>query len=229
MNQTINLKFASSKGYVDIQANLDDKLRDVKNRMLDILNVKTNLSNIMIRFGFPPKVLQGESSDDKTLRELAISNNEVLKWDYIQEVSKNCSNNIEDKGKVHSDSASNEQTQTNSADPKNDVIDPNKYSVYRQIVPADNSCLFNAINFAINQTMNEPEIMRGLIAVEIQSNPELYNEAVLEKDPADYCDWIMRNDTWGGGIELAILSKCFQVTLGVVDIKHLTIEYFGEV
>jgi len=68
-----------------------------------------------------------------------------------------------------------------------------------------------------------------LISVEIKSNPELYNSAILEKNPFAYCDWIMRDDTWGGGIELSILSKCFQLRIAVVDIKNLAIEYFGEV
>ena len=71
--------------------------------------------------------------------------------------------------------------------------------------------------------------MRELISVEIKSNPELYNSAILEKDPLEYCEWIMRDDTWGGGIELSILSKSFQLRIAVVDIKNVTIEYFGEV
>jgi ubiquitin thioesterase OTU1 len=100
--------------------------------------------------------------------------------------------------------------------------------IKRKIIPADNSCLFNAINYAMNTCINEPLIMRELIAVEIKSNPELYNEAILDKNPLDYCDWIMRNDTWGGGIELSIFSKCFQLRIGVVDINNVTIEYFGE-
>jgi hypothetical protein len=79
------------------------------------------------------------------------------------------------------------------------------------------------------QCMTEPQILRQLIAVEIKSNPELYNAAVLEADPLDYCDWIMRDDTWGGGIELSIVSKCFGVRIDVIDIQSNTVEMIGDV
>jgi ubiquitin thioesterase OTU1 len=104
----------------------------------------------------------------------------------------------------------------------------NTSGLIRKIIPADNSCLFNAINYAMNTCLDNPDIMRELIAVEIKSNPDIYNEAILDKNPFDYCEWIMRNDTWGGGIELSIFSKCFQLRIGVVDINNVTIEYFGE-
>ena len=59
-------------------------------------------------------------------------------------------------------------------------------------------------------------------------HPDEYNEAILDKKPEDYCEWILCGDSWGGGIELSILSKYFQKTIGVVDIKNITIEYFGD-
>jgi len=58
----------------------------------------------------------------------------------------------------------------------------------------------------MNNNINEPSIMKELISIEIKSNAELYNSAILEKILYDYC-WIMRDDTWGGGIELSILLK----------------------
>ena len=60
------------------------------------------------------------------------------------------------------------------------------------------------------------------------SNPNEYNSAVLDKDPEEYCNWILKGDSWGGGIELSILSKFFQIQIGVVDIQNIRIEYFGD-
>ena len=59
------------------------------------------------------------------------------------------------------------------------------------------------------------------------ANPKEYNSGILGKDPDKYCKWIMDKETWGGGIELSILSKFFQIQIGVADIQHITIEYFG--
>ena len=77
--------------------------------------------------------------------------------------------------------------------------------------------------------MNQPETMREIVASTIESNPDVYNSAILDKEPSEYCSWIMEKETWGGGIELAILSEFFQIRIGVADITIVTIEYFGEV
>ena len=164
--------------------------------------VYTYETNLNIRYGFPPKLINNEKSDTLTLPELSIFDKECLRIELI--------------------------------DPKllkakeNEIIDYSKYSIKKKDIPADNSCLFNAVNFAINQNPNSPEMIRSIISSEIMSNPNDYNAAVLERDPEDYCNWILKGDSWGGGIELSILSKFFLVKIGVVDIQHITIEYFGD-
>jgi ubiquitin thioesterase OTU1 len=40
-------------------------------------------------------------------------------------------------------------------------------------------------------------------------HPDEYNEAILDNRPEDYSEWIVYGDSWGGGIELSILSKYF--------------------
>ena len=153
-------------------------------------------------YGFPPKKIDNTLNDTKTLPELSIGNNECLRIDLI------------DKDLIRA---------------KNDeIIDYSKYSVKKKTIPADNSCLFNSINFAINQSITEPEIIRGIISSEILNNPIDYNEAILERPVDDYCDWILRGDSWGGGIEISILSKYFSVIIAVVDIQNITFEYFGD-
>ncbi len=140
--------------------------------------------------------------DTLTLEELGIFDKEYILIELNQEESNN-----------------NEQNQN--------VIDYSKYSIKKKVIPADNSCLFNAINFAINQNAENPEVIRDIITAEIRSNPEDYNAAILGKDPEEYCKWISNKETWGGGIELSILSKFFHVQIGVADIQFITIEYFG--
>ena len=48
------------------------------------------------------------------------------------------------------------------------------------------------------------KVLREIISSEILNNPIDYNEAILERPIEDYCDWILRGDSWGGGIEISI-------------------------
>ena len=47
----------------------------------------------------------------------------------------------------------------------------------------------------------------SMIAETVLSDPVDWNEAVLQKEPAAYAEWIRRQNTWGGAIELSILSQ----------------------
>ena len=183
----------------------DESLTELKHAIklnLSARSVKIKESDIKLIYGFPKKIIQGEELDTLTLEELGIFDKEYILIELNQEESNN-----------------NEQNQN--------VIDYSKYSIKKKVIPADNSCLFNAINFAINQNAENPEVIRDIITAEIRSNPEDYNAAILGKDPEEYCKWISNKETWGGGIELSILSKFFHVQIGVADIQFITIEYFG--
>lgn len=46
--------------------------------------------------------------------------------------------------------------------------------------------------------------MREIIAMEVASDQETYNEAMLGKPNADYCVWIQQPSSWGGAIEVFI-------------------------
>lgn len=168
---------------------------------LSALKIFTYDTNISIRYGFPPKLISDSSNDTKTLPELSIGNNECLRVELIDPKCIRAS--------------------------ENEIIDYSKHRIKKKSIPADNSCLFNAVNYAMNQSITEPEVIRSIISMVILDNPSEYNKAVLEKDPEEYCEWIMKGDSWGGGIEIAILSKYFMLNIGVVDIKNLTIEFFG--
>ena len=189
----------------NIQIPPNESLYNLKSYIVKNLathNIYTYETNISIRYGFPPKLMSDSSNDTKTLPELNITNNECLRVDLIDPELKKFS--------------------------ENEIIDYSKYSIRKKSIPADNSCLFNSINFAINNNLNNPEIIRSIISSEILENQTEYNQAVLEKSPVDYAEWILYNDSWGGGIELSILSKYFNIKIAVVDIKNIIFEYFGE-
>jgi ubiquitin thioesterase OTU1 len=207
MNNDITLKIQFDANYSDFTININSSIADLKSQILSILknkfNFNPNPSSLVIRFGFPPRTIS--SPDSNNLRSLSITNNELLRVE--------CSK---------LDLNKSEQKPTNAEYIK-------KGNIERVVIPADNSCLFNAVNYCLNQSMNEPETMREIIASTIMSNTDFYNAAILDKEPSDYCAWILQKETWGGGIELAILSNFFQIRIGVADITKVTIEYFGEV
>ena len=204
--------------YFNIKISKSAKLSTLKNNIKSNLaskGINLNESNLNILYGFPPKTINNEQMDNLTLEDLSIFDKESLR---IQLIDPKLSN-----------SDSNENRNKNNGINGNNfnVIDYSRYSIKKKDIPADNSCLFNAINFAINQNSDNPEIIRGLISSEILANPNEYNSGILGKDPDKYCKWIMDKETWGGGIELSILSKFFQIQIGVADIQHITIEYCG--
>lgn len=44
----------------------------------------------------------------------------------------------------------------------------------------------------------------------------------------DYVQWIMKTESWGGGIELSILAEFYEMEISVVDIQSLHVSKFGE-
>lgn len=51
---------------------------------------------------------------------------------------------------------------------------------------------------------------------------------MLERPPNDYCAWIQREDSWGGGIELSILSTYFDIEICSINVQDLRIDRFNE-
>ena len=101
----------------------------------------------------------------------------------------------------------------------------------RQVVPANNSCLFTSVHFVTEGgrlDLGAAPGMRQIIASVVASDQDVYSEAMLGKSNADYCAWISNDETWGGAIEISILSKYFAVEIDVVDTQYVRVDRFGE-
>uniref|UniRef100_A0A8C4ZQL1 Ubiquitin thioesterase OTU n=1 Tax=Gadus morhua TaxID=8049 RepID=A0A8C4ZQL1_GADMO len=101
----------------------------------------------------------------------------------------------------------------------------------RRVVPADNSCLFTSVSYAVEGGVYDPSCsaeLRRLIGRTVAGDPAAYSEAVLGKTNEEYCAWIGRDDTWGGAIEVSILSRFYQCEICVVDTQTLRVDRFGE-
>nr|CAB3267832.1 ubiquitin thioesterase OTU1-like [Phallusia mammillata] len=103
----------------------------------------------------------------------------------------------------------------------------------RKEVPADNSCLFYSVFFALNGYLTEANYseakhFRSKIANVVRSNPEKYSEAFLGRTTDEYSVWIQCDTSWGGGIELSILSEIYQVEIAAIDIQTQRVDNYGQ-
>ncbi|XP_054276141.1 ubiquitin thioesterase OTU1-like [Macrosteles quadrilineatus] len=115
-------------------------------------------------------------------------------------------------------------------DENNLYQDQKKPVLKRKIVPPDNSCLFTSIRFALmgELDLNCSDPMRQIIAEVVENDPETFNEGILGRPNAEYCQWILKPTSWGGGIELAILSKFYTIEIVVLDTVNGILNRFGE-
>lgn len=98
-----------------------------------------------------------------------------------------------------------------------------------RVMPDDNSCMFRALSSAVlGASLDGMTELRSIVAQTIQAQPDFYTEGMLEKKPLDYCRWIQREDSWGGGIELSILSQHFDIEICSINVQDLRVDVFNE-
>jgi ubiquitin thioesterase OTU1 len=99
--------------------------------------------------------------------------------------------------------------------------------MYRRIVEANDSCLFTSLGLAFNNSFDNSQFLRNLVATRILNDQQFFNEAVLGKSPAEYASWIKNTHSWGGAIEMMILSDYLKSEIVAVDIMNVRFEVFG--
>lgn len=100
----------------------------------------------------------------------------------------------------------------------------------RHVVPADNTCLFTAVGYGMEQDMGRGPHYREKVATAIANNAAQLEltEAELGKSPQDYGTYIGNANTWGGGIELAVLSRLLRLEICAIEIRTSRPYTFGE-
>lgn len=86
----------------------------------------------------------------------------------------------------------------------------------------------NYISFLGQINPDCSSFMRQIIANAVAADQSEYTEALLDKPNDVYCEWILKSDSWGGAIELSILSKFYGIEIAVVNSVHGNINRFGE-
>lgn len=101
----------------------------------------------------------------------------------------------------------------------------------RHPVPSNNSCLFISVHFCLTHGVVDDQIgksMRKIIADTVASDKQHFDDAFLGKSNADYCNWILDDNNWGGAIELSILCKFYKTEIVAIDVKNTILNRFGE-
>lgn len=183
-------------------------IADLKRALSDLSKIPNG--NLHVLFGFPPKPLD-LSSEGRSLDETGLKNGDTLI--------------LENKP--------NFNQPTTEPEPEPEPTAPTQQGILmKHVVPADNSCLFSSVYYVLNGREDASgEVapwMRQLVAETIARDKETYSEAILGKSNADYCRWIREDCSWGGAIELSILSAHYGIEIAVVDTVNAIINRFGE-
>jgi ubiquitin thioesterase OTU1 len=62
--------------------------------------------------------------------------------------------------------------------------------VYRRIIEANDSCLFNALGYSLLNSLKKAPKLRKIVADRVLADKFLYDSATLGKSPEDYAKWI---------------------------------------
>eukprot|EP01025_Chloroclados_australasicus_P028162 TRINITY_DN27973_c0_g1_i3.p1 TRINITY_DN27973_c0_g1~~TRINITY_DN27973_c0_g1_i3.p1 ORF type:complete len:286 (-),score=22.98 TRINITY_DN27973_c0_g1_i3:453-1310(-) len=129
---------------------------------------------------------------------------------------------------VKQDKQQDQDTFGNNKPIKDYVETKNQEYVVRRQIPSDNSCLFNAVGYIMNKKNNQSKQLRSIIATTVTNNKEFYSEGFLGKSNEAYSEWILKPNSWGGAIELSILSDFFKRKIAAFDIRTKRCDMYGE-
>ncbi|KRT79783.1 hypothetical protein AMK59_6610 [Oryctes borbonicus] len=198
----------------------ESTIKDLKQLLSKISNIPVH--KLQVLSGFPPKTLD-LSGDHLSLHASGITSGDTL---ILEE--KTIADKQENRTIINS---STTRTQTNDAQFAEQVSLP-RGILMKHVVPSDNSCLFTSIFFVLNgkedDTGTVASWMRQMIAQTIERDPENFSEAILGKSMEEYCKWIQEDTSWGGAIELSILSNYYGIEIAVADTINAIINRFGE-
>ncbi|KAL4437852.1 hypothetical protein ABPG74_001023 [Tetrahymena malaccensis] len=205
---TIQLRIRGPKGQKVISSLRNDSTFLALKEQIASLN-ETNQESLVLKMGFPPQVITGQ--DNQTLEQLSISSGSTI----IAEV---------DLKKV--------QVPINKEIPNQQVPNQDGLVMIRKVIPADNNCLFSSVIYALErnkpQQSTKPIDLRKYIASVILKPNSEYDEVVLEKSKSEYATWIQQETSWGGAIEVKILSEKYNVEMVVINIQTGKAEHFGQ-
>ncbi|KAL2264015.1 hypothetical protein VTK26DRAFT_3570 [Humicola hyalothermophila] len=217
----IQISLRAPNGQSRIQIDDEATLQD----LVELIKAKTELSNFSLKSGYPPKPLDiGPAVQNATLKDLKLRGETILvaPSDPRPPATEVQPASAEPKSKPLPFTPKGiEPDETSLAWPER-----GGYMVLR-VMPDDNSCMFTAFGGAVGLD-NPSRVLRDKIADYILAHPTEYNAAILGEEPRRYTTKMRQMDTWGGAIELSILSDIYDLEICSVDVQSLRVDRFGE-
>jgi ubiquitin thioesterase OTU1 len=213
---------------------LDDSasIKDLRDQIAE----KTGLATFDVKYGYPLKPLELDNyPSEQKITEIEINlNGESLIVAQKEGTTRPATDGAPSQPATSSRAAPSQPSMSpkpkeNTADDPPEIASPEHAGTFvLRVMPDDNSCLFRAVGAAVMGDMDTMVELRSIIAGAIQSNPTEYTAAILGKKPDEYCTWIQNEDSWGGAIELKILSEYFNIEICSIDVQTLNIFQFNE-
>ena len=107
-------------------------------------------------------------------------------------------------------------------------IDDDGTVAVRKVIDADNSCLFNAIGYVFFRSLAKAKELRKVVHDAVLSDPDTFSEAALGKPPKEYAEWVLRPNSWGGQVELFVLSTHLRKQIAAYDVQTGRVDVYGE-
>lgn len=107
-------------------------------------------------------------------------------------------------------------------------LDDGRVLLHR-VVPSDNSCLFTSLAVCLLQSTERRSELREICGAAVLADSHgLYTDDYLGKPREAYASWVMLPSSWGGAIELDILSSAFSVRIDAADVETRVVYRYGE-
>lgn len=217
-------------------ASLDDGA--TVQELYEQITQKTQLSAFDIKYGYPPKPLDlsqldtgspvAEAGVNLNGEQLIITRQEGSASQPKETTTTTTTTSPQQQQQQQQQPPGGKNNAAGDNDPPEIASPDHSGTIVLRIMPDDNSCLFRAVGSAVLGDIDAMTEMRAIVAQTIQEQQDVYSAAVLERRPDDYCRWIQTEDAWGGGIELGILSKHFDIEICSIDVQTLRADRFNE-
>ncbi|CAL7938918.1 unnamed protein product [Xylocopa violacea] len=190
-----------------------DKLSKLRSKLVELTGIPSEALHVLC--GFPPRPIN-MNDESASLEVCGIISGDTLI--------------VEEKPPVYNGKQKSDEIGRPHVVDENDFNTNTLGVLMKKVVPADNSCLFTSVGYVLSGKVDPScaSYMREIIANAVASDPEEYSEAILGRPNPEYCKWILKPESWGGAIELSILSKFYGLEIAVIDSINAIINRFGE-
>ncbi|XP_055530290.1 ubiquitin thioesterase OTU1 [Wyeomyia smithii] len=219
MSLSLKLKTKTGQQHIVSSLTRDSTVRILKDKITELTKIPSDLLHVVL--GYPPFKQLDFSNDDNLISVIGVSNGDTLIIEERQ-LSEEERRRLEAAKRMEEDEALAKELAAQGEDGSGILL--------KQVVPSDNSCLFTSIGFVLTGKVDpdNSQYMRQIIASTVNGDKQEYNEGILGRPNDEYCAWILQPESWGGAIEVSILSAYHGIEFDVVDITNAIINRFGE-